>query len=292
MGQQNNYVVENLELATEHLVKFVQEKSGMAYAFVTDHEGVLTVHERWSQPCYGEMRPYGKTHPDLLPEHQREVRKPGDLNTPFPDKGNPIMAILRMYQSASSWNKTALAGLNDFLKLYIDEERSPWRQATKDAEIIRDAKDIPIGILFPRTDFMPTLLIEGWMFLRSRMSEKNFAFWHDLREKYPDVDPAKLLLFWYGVYTWDGELYSHNWGGYYLGMKLELDRFLNGQPIIDGPTLFERGAYNRPKLHDVFGDTGKNMSQVFSEAGITGSFPRVKVFEYVPKFLETLNASA
>lgn len=291
----NDYVVESLDLAREQLKKFALTQSGMAYVFVTDNKGVITVHERWSQPCYGEMRPYGKTHPDLLPEHQRAVGKPGDLHSPFPKEGNPVLAMLVLYQKPNTWDKEngrkeALAGLEDILSVYLSQEHSPWRVVTKGAEVLRDDDGIPHGIIFNDTDVDPTVLVESWMWFRGKMNISGMVWWNQLRETLPDVNVTELLAFYFNFYSWTqfkGKIntqLTNSWGSYVLSNLMDPQRWLKGDPIIDGPTFFNRGAYNRPKLDKVFGEG--------NGAGLTEfkkKFPSYITVEQVPDAFRTFH---
>lgn len=292
MGAKNDVTVVSLEAAKAHLLEYAKKRvGGMAYAFVTDNNSVLTVHERWHQPCYGEMRPYGVTHPDLLPEHQRSVHKPGDLTTPFPAEGNPVLAMLCLYQNPATWSAEAKEGLELFLSDYLDPENSPWRIITKSAEILRNEKGNVVGILFNDTHVPPTALVESWMLMRSRMSAHNMTRWAMLRKTFPDEPVAALMLFWFGFNQYSPHSqFQYNWQGYYLSDFLDVKRFLNGDPIIDGPTFFERGAYNRPNLHDIFGHTDKNVGALLKAVVPGGvlTFEEKKLPEYWGYFKKAL----
>src|SRR5690606_29131529 len=54
-------VVGSLEEGYKYLRELAPEHIGdMAFYLLMEHEGVLRAFTRTGQPCYGEMRPYGK----------------------------------------------------------------------------------------------------------------------------------------------------------------------------------------------------------------------------------------
>src|SRR5690606_4074909 len=121
----------------------------MAFCLLMEHEGVLRAFPRTGQPCYGEMRPYGKgcDRPD-------DVR-PTDLFSPFPD-GTPVAVSLSMYSRQSSVES------HDFLNVILDKDKSPWRAALKDYEVLTKNHSgfvVTEGILFKDLHVPSTLLI-------------------------------------------------------------------------------------------------------------------------------------
>lgn len=276
MGHQKNYPVASLTEARVKATEFIHNKVGtLAFGFVTDIDGVLTMHERWNQPCYGEMRPYGVTHKDMIPEDQKKVRKPGDLTTPFPDKGNPVLAFLALSRNFTGYGEKERNAWKDFLNVVLDQETSPWRIVLKDIEVVTGNHGVPVGIIFPDTHIPPTVLINLWMYIRNRTD--CMEAWALLRDTYPDKDKNVLLLMFTGLMltTYDpmtGKAYDDkrllfNWyGDYYLAQNLAVQNFLNGTPKVDEPTFYERGAYNRPELHLVFGKGDFSINAQFKKA--------------------------
>ena len=261
-----NERVDSYEAGEASLIAFANTKSGMAYGFMTkaiiDGEVHYTVHKRWNQPCYGEMRPYGSAEPELLPEKQRSVEKPGDLHSPFPKVGNPILVV---YCLPMEYTEKSLDGIEAYLSLYMSPE-SPWRMWTKDAEVLRNSSGIPRGIIYRNTHLPPTPLIEGWMFFRNKAGSLKVL--PELIEKNPDAKPGEILLFFAGFNHWFGsKSINYSWPTYCLSPVVDAQRFLNGLPITEEPTFYERAAYDRPTLHNVFGITGKNLLREFSNLG-------------------------
>jgi hypothetical protein len=250
MGQTKT-IVADMNEAEIVLKKAVSGASGMSYGYVVNDKDVLTVYHNSGQPCYGEMRPYGSTHKDVQPERQAKVGKPGDLHSPFPQTGNPVLVAQSLYTKVQPGDTEATI---DFLNAYLDPETSPWRDASKFGSIIMDG-DRPAGIFYSSTDFNPTILVEGWMFFRGKLGTYGAKAWKELRDKFPETNTAELLLFWGLLTTYDSSTYYVQGNDYTLSTFLDPKLFLAGTPIIEGPTLHDRGAYDRPTLHDLFGHT-------------------------------------
>lgn len=245
---------EGRQLASEFVAKNV---GGMAWCVITDKDGVLEFHERTNQPCYGEMRPYGRTHKDLLPVHQRGVNKPGDLHDPFPD-GTPVLIAVPFFASMTSDEDH-----NRILNMVLDPGLSPWRGVLLDFDTVKSGNRI-IGIVIKNTEIDPTLMVNMFMTLRYMASYEPQVI--NRLNAFPDVDPYVIL----SSIIFVGKGYSSNpnqpklsvqtsWG-YVIAPDLDFASFFAGRAdpaISDGGTFRLRYAYNRPDLHNVFGRTGK-----------------------------------
>jgi hypothetical protein len=268
MAEKEPNVYPTLAHAREGLADYVKAARGMRYGIVTQRgENDFVLHERTNQPCYGEMRPYGNAEPDLLPEHQRKVFKPGDLHSPFPsaDFGPPVLVAVSRYTAPSVAQESYFCastitkdGSGPFLGLleHLFSSASPWYHVTKDAEILFNGGEFA-GMLFNNTHVDPTTLINFWMTVRNIQGQTLWMYEYALKHGGPNMNRSLALLLAFSVIpmrTDKGVTFrlSQHGSDYFLNSSLDPVRFIKGDPIMDGPTLYERGAYNRPKLADVF----------------------------------------
>lgn len=215
-----------------------------------EEEDSHKVYHRTNQPCYGEMRTYGK---ETIPEKQSKVIKPGDLHSPFPD-GEPVGVALAL--------PNHFEGL-DRLVEYIFSPESPWGNTNRQVTLVKDDQGRYIGAVYTDTDFDPTILIHKWLFLKD--VSFNQAFFRDLLKIFPDVPLAELLLFSQTLLPYYPDKYQLFWrNDYFLSIRTNVENFVNCRPIMGELTFRQRCAYDRPGLQDIFGVTDSNIMKALT----------------------------
>src|SRR5690606_21187507 len=140
--------VDSLEAGLNVLRQFVlANENRLIFNLLVQRDDTIVHVNYSSQPCYGELRPYGKTHPEMLPEHQRGVSKPGDLHSPFPE-GTPIAVAVPFFNKV---NGVTIEEYNRIINLVLDPGLSPWRDALKDLEVLKNKEGRIAGIIIKDT---------------------------------------------------------------------------------------------------------------------------------------------
>lgn len=210
-----------------------------SYWIISSHEDKLTKTEYLNRPCWGEMRPYQKTHPKEVTD---SVRMPSDLSIRFPD-GNPVgLGVVMLPQTIE----------------YLDEYRSwvfslesPWRSVMSEIDIRRNEDGKIISVFFLNTKIDPTVLVCALQASREAGNHRLrsvgvkgtplFLTSHLLQHNYPEYGKITVAK-------------SHD---YYVSGDSNIIRVMRGEPCqisINANTLFERGVYNRPKNMKLFVD--------------------------------------
>jgi len=226
---------DNLDEAWDHMRNYVPHHNyNICYAMLFIEEDGYHVHERTSQPCYGEMRAYGEKS-----INRPNDPRPTDLHTPFPEKGNPIGAV--SYHARLPQNDATLFALN----LHCNPEISAYRDvASGGVEVI--LAENHVNVFVKTSDFDATQLVA--FFRKTRMA-----------------NTAMYQLHQMGV--GDKEAYCLGFGGSVGGNQfhlncytsvLDLWRIYNQQPnnLTEG-TWYNRYDYNRPHIDFILGETGK-----------------------------------
>lgn len=277
-----------------HLTEFVIKNHGSGYtwAVLVDTGNGLEVHERYSHPCYGEMRPYaqpkfdhrdakkGYWEPELLPVEQRAVKKPTDLFWPFP-KGEPIAL------GVTNYNKSTSNMYNGMMEhIVYNPEISPWRQCLADTTIVKNG-ELVAGIVFNSTDFDPTIAVN--MFRKT--ANNLHAICTNIKEwtKHGATDQEAFILSG-GMYLDINSI--RYWSDEYapFGVTPDFSKLINGEAndLTDGGTFRQRYAYNRPKNDYVF--KGENFAElVGKQLGKTGDYITFTKKE-IPVILSTLRS--
>lgn len=225
-----------------------------SFALAMELDGKVSVVKYPRQPCYGEMRPYEKTHPE---EVKDGVHMPSDLYTgekregsykKFPD-GNPVGVCLALRNGKinSFW-----AGFTE----WIFSEKSPWRSVMANVKPVHE-NDILLGYIWTETDFDPTVLVNAWM--TWRFGPGNIV--EKLLEKGLSWDIAFFINKQVNLHTLGYEKWRPTiMGDGVLKDNSNVSLWLNGTPLnltFEGKSFAQRGAYNRPQIMDIFKD-GKN----------------------------------
>jgi hypothetical protein len=230
LGTANSVAVASIAAGLAHLTNFALTQDGSRYtwAVLMETGDKYTIHERHSNPCYGEMRPYatgpaknGPYEPKLFPVEQRKVHKPGDLFWPFPE-GTPIALAVPLYGEDFEW--------------LFNAEISPWRSVLKDVELVYKA-DTLRGIVIKDTNVDPTVMVN---LFRTRMNHYCYNYIKSQDTKYGmEIDRIVDCLIPHGSFKTCGV----------FGFEPDIDLILSGKPndLSDGGTFKQRYAYNRPK---------------------------------------------
>lgn len=232
----------------EHLNHFVDSiglHGHLAFSLVMRTEEGLNVHDRTSQPCYGELRKYYETHPDTYTDPEPKDRnRPNDLKNPFP-KGVPEAVAVPFYHRVDR-------RIVDFLC----SSASPFLKGIGDpGQIVVSDK----GMIFYDTNFDPTVFVGMINFLKSFSSESALFFLNAMR------DESDMLAVILGLASLNiGNLYGivperyvvspAGTSGYYTPKLIDIKRFKNQDPHDLTGGLFRDGFdYNRKILHEAFG---------------------------------------
>ena len=153
------FTIGSIGAAIEHCrsyICYVPAERRHAAAIITDEDGVLKVHNRKGEPCYGFLRKY-KDRSDR-PNDPR----PGDLPRDFPN-GTPVVLGIPMHEQGIHWEEN-----KDFLS-FLYGDKSPYAKLFKDTEVIV-VKDIVQGFVFKDLEFDSNLLAYFLKFSRGHYS--------------------------------------------------------------------------------------------------------------------------
>lgn len=257
----------------------VQSIGAHTYKLVSINADQLSITEYVSRPCWGEIRPYAKTHPE---EVKDGVTMPGDLHIRFPD-GNPVALAIALRTNAAPHPEYH----NEWRKFIFSEE-SPWKSVMKGLEIRTDDKGFLKSIVFLNTRVDPTVLVHALKESRGHPRK-------DLTDKGASFTEAYFLshqIAWgYGIA--DGCLVQ-SFGDYMLTINSSMTRVFNGKPLelsVNANTLFERGVYNRPKIESVFCDGKDSLPKLewFQKNRNTKVPTNVIVNELIPEMRKYVN---
>lgn len=248
MGTGNIIDVVSQAKGIDVLNKFITTRHkngvGIDYAMLMELDGKFSVHQRWSMPCYGELRPYaqgsssnGPYEPNLMPEEQRKVHKPGDLFFPFP-AGHPIaVAVPFRIQSHTDWN-TILE------TIILNPETSPWRTALKEFTVTRKDKQIS-GIIITDTHINPTIMVNMFRNIRTHTHDEHISWWNTV-QKASDLTPFEAYILSQIFAQNMTFIKTHDYCTF--GPNPNYTRLLAGEPVDrTGGTFYARYAYDRPK---------------------------------------------
>lgn len=230
---------------------------------------VYSYHPRFSQPCYGEMRTYGK---GTVPAARAVDPRPGDLFSPFPKSGCPVLICVPFANHSLTNEETSRV----IELLYAPD--SPWQDVLKDFEIL-ERNGRPTGVVIWDTNIDPTAMVSLFMFTRNALGDcaEDMKRWLKLIEERPDDDVYALLfsVLVYRRYTQWGttnELISFqtNWEYFFNIYRTSVRAFVDADidPEISGGSPFIlRAAYNRPKLGNIFKQDGDKLQDRLIRVG-------------------------
>lgn len=253
--------VKTIEEGLAHLRKFANRDDtgghvGYDYSILIDNGGKLEVHDRVNLPCYGELRPYAKGsasngpyEPELMPEEQRKVHKPGDLYYPFP-KGNPIAVAVPFISNvpdSDDWD-------NIMTDVVLNPELSPWRKALTGYEVIRNKKNRVAGIVITDTKINPTIMVNMFRNIHRKITYC-IPLYKTFIEKFKLQKLEAFILANMGMLNSGQFSFVQDEDYQMFGPKPNFKRILNGDPIDrTNGTFFDRYAYDRPKQDHQWND--------------------------------------
>jgi hypothetical protein len=246
--------VDDIDSGFKALRRFASTPHGTSFAFLMQDGDKLEYVARMSQPCYGEMRPYGE---GTLPANAADISKPRDLHWPFPD-GNPLAVALPLVgQYSKDTSKPEIH--NAFIEAAIGP-LSPWRNACRDVITVSNDNGLITGLIFQDTHVEPTVLVSLFMNLRrsSTYAGESFA---EFKKIDGITEQEAFVMAWYAkvlpASDWRTEGVYSVGNDYYLSSRADVRRLFDGNPLdLTGGTLFDRYAYDRPELGNIFGKSG------------------------------------
>lgn len=226
--------------------------TGIAFSLAMSEDDKIIIHQRQNQPCYGEMRTYGK---GSVPPEREKDHKPGDLHSPFP-KGTPegIGVPIRTIFSGD------IAVHNEFMEWLFSKE-SPWATGIDQIEFTKNKEGRNIGIVQTDTNFDPTVFVNLLKSVRGYYNRG--TKWDEVKKKFGLNNFQAFLLNFTNINydKLDAPTYLLTPGCLY-GI-LDLERFKNKSPYdrSGGLTFKQRSAYNRPEVEYIFSQKGVNSPQ-------------------------------
>lgn len=216
-------------------IEFEKMDGYYSYTIFTDDD---RSHIRSSQPCYGELRKYERTHPGECT--QPKDSRPGDLRHPFPT-GNPVEIYINTTMSST--------GPNDLTEYALSNE-SPFAKGLKDAKMICSENGVRKGVLIS-ADIDPTITVNFFKNINKYSSRsilaKGYSLLKDAGFSYDEV-----LLFGYLNDTNPMTQISIP-NGYTTPTQVSVKRFLGKNPKdLTGGLLSQRVDYNRKSMHEIF----------------------------------------
>lgn len=212
-----------------------------SYTKLLDH----SIHTRWNQPCYGELRKYKETHPDDCT--QPSNKKPTDLWHPFP-AGKPVAVGTR-------YNPMYLC--DDYMRAIFNAETSPWRAGIGSPEFVFDEGKI-VGVLMKDTKVDPTVMVNLFNVVKSSSNsggQRTFKKLLDFGFSQNEALLVVTLTEGTGLYDLNGDLSKCLFGpsNYYTSNQFGVQKFLDAQPDdLSGGKFEDRVDYNRTALQDIF----------------------------------------
>lgn len=204
----------------------------------------VTIHPRWNQPCYGELRKYKSTHPDECT--QPKNGKPDDLWHPFPD-GTPVAVGTKFNHKPSE--------ASDALLRFVFSGNSPWLSGIGDPDLVLNKKEHVVGVLMRDTRLDPTVLVNLFNNVKSLLllGDNPGTFMKLIEGGFSEAEAIATML---ATRTPLQAISQPD--GYYTTQRLSLRRIVEQKPRdLSGGTLHDRFDYNRTELENVFMLDGK-----------------------------------
>lgn len=208
----------------------------------------FSLHARFHQPCYGELRKYESTHPGDCTQTGNE--KPSDLYYPFPD-GKPRALGLPYWQYGPG-NLTDAS--DEFFKEFFMDD-NPWVSGFGGVQNIKfymhthNGKERIGGVILNTCKVDPTVTVSMSWFIRA-------AFWGDYFNKFRTLrDNGLTKLEAYAFLMCNGGNMHHviPSDSYHWASSFSMRRFLEQKPNdLTGGTLEDRYDYNRSDIQDLW----------------------------------------
>lgn len=246
-------IAKSFEHGMEHLREFALRDFNSSYNYcllMDEGEGVYRIVERVGMPCWGALREY---HSGTSPNTDYW---PGDLREPrhiFPAKGNPVAVSTILQRGGYLKEKaepnkgyTSYDDWNQFIEFVYNPELSPYRQALKGFELLKD-KHAYRGVVITNTDIPPSAMLALFRTTFNQSATAN-NFGQVLRDN-PGLDPRIAYL------------KASKISQYYLSEKMNLKLFFNGtirEGLDEGKSYHSRMKYNRPEIEFIFDTKDKD----------------------------------
>lgn len=200
-----------------------------------------SLHMRFNQPCYGELRKYHKTHGKEYTQLP-DVYRPGDLHWPFPS-GKPVSVFFPLDSDS------------DFLEAVLSDS-SPWKRGfgSRENVVLFSRNGGKSGgkvdsFYLKRCNIDPTVLVNLVWFIRNHNSYQIDT----LIKAGAEMNEALAILIMHG----SGNIVFHNPkfipNPYHHNGPWSIRRFFEGKPHdLTGGTLEDRYDYNRREIQNLF----------------------------------------
>lgn len=244
------------ETAKKCLYTHTMYMSGMNFAFLMKEDEGFRVWPRPNQPCQGgDMRTYYPFNPDCKSMDER----PNDLFAPYPEKGNPIHVGFNLDESVKVGYATRaqkLTGAETIGLGFCPDSPYMKNRSNTSFEIVGPKHG---GLVVLDTKIEPTLLVNqlqymmtGELWCHSIWEEHGFSRWESLRMPFFLNTPALIPVLVGNKFVQAFDFHVPN--NYYFTFLSDPDRVFNSDPRdMTGTTFYDRGDYNRAKVHDLFG---------------------------------------
>lgn len=246
-------LAKSYEHGIEHLREFALRtfNSSFNYCLLMDQgDGTYNIVERIGMPCWGALREYHSGTSPTSDYWPPDLREPRHI---FPKTGNPVAVSTILHKGDMLQAKAAPGSgyasyddWNQFIEFVYNPELSPYRQALKGFELLKD-KHSYRGVVITDTHIPPSAMLALFRTTFRQSSTAN-NFGQVLRDN-PGIDPRVAYL------------KASKISQYYLSEKMNLKLFFNGtirEGLDNGQTYHSRMKYNRPEIEFIFDTKDKD----------------------------------
>jgi len=209
------------------------------------------LHERPSQPCFGELRKYRDTHG--IECTQPDDRRPTDLHHPFPH-GTPVAVGVKLNGFYGPINTETQTSEKSILLRCMFTEGSHWDRGFKDVEFTLNSKKQVAGLIVKNTKIDPTVLVNA-LKIAVNTEQPECKLFIQLHDAGLSVGDAILLARFfphfheYGI----GDVGSRIWNF----SRLDLKRWKSRDPHdFTRGTLYDRFDYCRKQAENIYNVVG------------------------------------
>lgn len=203
-------------------------------------------YPRQSQPCYGELRKYEKTHKGECT--QPENSKPGDLHSPFPN-GTPEAIVIPFPRITPKSSDT------DIVFRAMFSKDSPWYSGFNDVTFFMTEKGFIGGVIIEDVKIDTTVLVNCLKTMQNFHNVQMVKDFVDLIGFGSTEAEALAIVMLNSVAPSSGVGYTDS---YKAPVQFSAKRFFNRTPNdLTGGYFRDRIDYNRTDMHKPFwGDEG------------------------------------
>jgi hypothetical protein len=214
--------------------KFNSTAKRIAFSIAVETEAGIEVHRRQNQPCWGELR-----------THYKDIRKPSDLHSPFPD-GVPVGIGISLRGTYDQDILSFLLGRNSPYNKCFGENGLDFTMSGNEIK----------GFVLTDTKIDPTPFVHMLI---------NFHNNH-ISKEYLDAGIPEKIAFLLPIHLPGGMVRAYDMGeAYNFARKTDFKRWWNSNPrdLTTGKchngernTFYTRAAYNRVENNEIW--TGPN----------------------------------